>query len=302
MDPELLRLVNGLDAETARILSRYDDDIKRALAEHSRGEDLTDTESLFKKIAQAGLIFGGALATAYIAYNALGARRSVSKDNERLRRIFLYHGANREALRFLDQQRDRVEQNIKETVLKRRFPGTNKNIEDRLKTVRDGSQRVVRNIINQGIKNNKSSFQIAKEIEAYVKPNANGLRVAPWTITRRELGKPISYIPTGVPAGSVEYNALRIARTELAHTYQQAPYLAHKDKWYYNGTLWVLSRSHPKVDRCDDYAAHDEGIGPGVWRKPPTIPHPHCLCHTQVKTVGTDEMIKMLKMLNWSKM
>lgn len=300
MDPVLLRIINDLDNAAYEELRKYDAEIKAYLAQHSRGNDLNDTETLFKKIAIASAKFAAALGVVFIAYNALGARKSISKDNERLKRVFLYHGANKEALRFLDQQRDRTEQLIKDTVINRRWPGTNKNLSDRLKTVQAGSERVVRNIIQVGVKDGLSSFQIAKQIEAYVIPNAKGLRVAPWTITRRALGKPISYIPTGVPAGSVEYNALRLARTELAYTYQQAPYLAHKDKWYYNGTLWVLSRSHPKLDLCDDYAAHDEGIGIGIWRKPPKTPHPHCLCHTETKTVGTDEMIRMLKLLDWS--
>lgn len=300
MDPTLLRLVNDQDAAVDKELDKYYSDIERLLGLHRRGDDLNDTQTLFDKLAKAAFIMGVSLATVYVTYNALAARRSVNKDNERLKRVFLYHGANREATRFLDQQRDRIAKQTADTVLNRRWPGTNKSFDDRIKTIRNGSERVVRNIINLGIKDGKSSWVIAKEIEAYVKPNENGLRVAPWTITRRELGKPVSYIPTGVPAGSVEYNAHRIARTELALTYQQAPYIAHKDKWYYNGTLWVLSRSHPKIDRCDDYAAHDEGIGIGYWRKPPATPHPHCLCHTEVRTVSTDEMIKMFKLLNWS--
>lgn len=300
MDPQLLELINSLDAQTRKELLAYNGNIREALERHMRGESINDTPGLFQEISKAALLFGAGMATTIIAYNALAARRSVNKDNERLKRVFTYHGANRTALRFLDQQRDRTEGLINDTVMNRRWPGTQKNLTERLKTVRDGSERVVRNIINQGVKDGKPAWEIAKEIEAYVIPNDNGLRVAPWTITRRELGKPVSYIPRGVPAGSVEYNAFRLARTETAYTYQQAPYLAHKDKWYYNGTLWVLSRSHPKLDRCDDYAAHDEGIGIGVWRKPPPTPHPHCLCHTETKTVGTDEMIDMFEKLNWS--
>jgi len=299
MDPQLLAIINQLDEFTRQQLRAYNNDIEEAIRKHTRGKDIVDQESLNRDIMAAAVKWGALFAAGLITYNALAARRSVNKDNERLKRILIYHGANKEALRSLDQARDRTAGLIEDTVLNRRWPGTNKNLTDRLKTVRDGSERVVRNIISLGIKDGKSSWQIAKEIEAYVIPNDNGLRVAPWTITRRELGRPTSYIPRGVPAGSVEYNAMRIARTETAYTYQQAPYLAHKDKWYYNGTLWVLSRSHPKVDICDEYAAHDEGIGIGMWRKPPPTPHPHCLCHTQTKTIGTDEMLDWLEKLNW---
>lgn len=300
MDPELIKLINQLDAHTRRQVLSYNGSLQEALKKYTRGNDINDSPSLFEQVAKIAAIFGVALAGGIIAYNAKAAKRAIVSDNDLLKRIFIYHGANRTATRFLDQQADRVEQLVRDTSINNKYPGSALTTGLRIKNIQQGSARVVKNIINLGIKDGKSSWQIAKEIEAYVIPNAKGLRVAPWTITRRELGRPISYIPRGVPAGSVEYNAMRIARTEMASYYQQAPYLAHKDKWYYNGTLWVLSRSHPKIDRCDDYAAHDEGIGIGVWRKPPKIPHPHCLCHTQTKTVNTDEMIDMLKRLNWS--
>lgn len=265
-----------------------------------RGDQLVDTPTLFQKVAKAAAIFGVGLAGGIVTYNVLAARRAMKQDNDDLKRIFEFHGANRRATTFLDQQAKRVENLIAETSMNNKYPGSPLTTGQRIKNIQDGSERVVRNIINLGIKDGRSSWEIAKEIEQYVKPNENGKRVAPWTITRRELGKPISYIPKGVPAGSVEYNAFRIARTEVASYYQQAPYLAHKDKWYYNGTLWVLSRSHPKIDLCDDYAAHDEGLGIGVWRKPPKIPHPHCLCHTRTKTVNTTEMLDWFERLNWN--
>jgi hypothetical protein len=300
MDPQLIALIDQLDKATQKLLKNYQGDLQALLRRHMRGDQLVDIDGLKKEIDGSTAKFIAAFATTLVIYNMMAARRSVHKDNENLKRVFTYHGANKDALRFLDQQRDRVEQNIGKTILLARRFDDHKTITGRLKTVQDGSERVVRNIISLGMKEGKSSWVIAKEIEAYVIPNEKGLRVAPWTITRRELGKPVSYIPKGVPAGSVEYNAFRIARSEVAYTYQQAPYLAHKDKWYYNGTRWHLSRAHPKIDNCDVYAAHDEGIGVGVWRKPPKIPHPHCLCWTEVLTVSTDEMIRMFKLMNWS--
>lgn len=300
MDPQLVALIDQLDKATQKLLKNYQGDLDALMRRHMRGDQLVDIDGLKEELSGNTLKFIAAFATTLVAFNMLAARRSVHKDNENLKRIFTQHGANKEAMRFLDQQRDRVEGYVGETILAARRFDDLRSLSTRLKTVQDGSERVVRNIISLGIKDGKSSWVIAKEIEAYVIPNEKGLRVAPWTITRRELGKPVSYIPKGVPAGSVEYNAFRIARSEVAYTYQQAPYLAHKDKWYYNGTKWHLSRSHPKIDTCDDYAAHDEGIGVGVWRKPPKLPHPHCLCWTETLTVPTDEMLSWFEKLNWN--
>lgn len=300
MDPELVKIIEQLDRDTQRLLRNYRGNLSELIRRHSRGDDIVDLDGLRNELKGHTAKFIAGFAAVLVATGMIAARRAIKKDNDQLKRIFTYHGANQAAMRALDQQVDRVEQLVGDTLLTARRFDDLKTLTSRLKTVQDGSERVVRNIISVGMKEGKSSWQIAKEIEAYVIPNENGRRVAPWTITRRELGKPISYIPKGVPAGSVEYNAHRLARTEIAYAYQQAPYLAHKDKWYYNGTKWHLSRSHPKIDLCDEYAAHDEGLGIGVWRKPPKIPHPHCLCFTTTVTVGTTEMLEWFEKLNWN--
>lgn len=265
-----------------------------------RGNSLNDTAMLKRSLAASIAKWGSLAAVTFVAYNALAARRAIDRDNEDIKKIFGKYAKNQQSFRFLDNERNRVSNFIGDTILQRKFPGTDRNSEQRFKTIIAGAQRTVDNIIDVGIKDGRSAWEIAKQIEGYISPEyADGKRVAPWTMARRAMGKPISYIPKGVPAGSVEYNALRIAVTETAYTYQQAPYLANKDKWYYNGTKWVLSQSHPREDTCDEYAAHDEGLGKGVWIKPPKIPHPWCLCHTQTQLVPTDEMIQMFEILNW---
>lgn len=302
MDPILLKTISELDEYTRQELFKLNKELERLFKQHMRGEEVVDKEGFFRDAFKAIATWGGAFAAGVVLYNVLAARRAIDRDNDDLKLQFRQYAKNQKSYKFLDNERDRVAGFIGDTLLSRRFggAGSNKTTEDRFKTIIDGSQRTVRNIVNAGIKDGTPSWEIAKQIESYIKPEyKDGKRVAPWTIARRELGKPVSYVPKGIPAGSVEYNAMRIARTEMAKTYQMAPYLAHKDKWYYNGTKWVLSRSHPKEDECDRYATHDEGLGIGVWKKCPEIPHPHCLCHTQVLTVPPEEMIRMFKMLNW---
>lgn len=300
MDPILLKTIEELDEYTRQELFKLNRELQRLYEEHQRGESLADTEELRNKLFKRIALWGGLFASGLVAYNVLAAKRAIDRDNDDLKIAFRPFASNQKSYKFLDNERDRVAGFVGDTFLQRRFQGTNKSTEQRIKTIVAGSQRTVDNIIKLGVKDGTSSYEIAKQIEAYISPDyADGKRIAPWTLARRALGKPISYVPTGVPAGSVEYNAMRIAVSELAATYQQAPYLAHKDKWYYNGTKWVLSRSHPRADECDLNATHDEGLGIGVWKKPPKLPHPWCLCHTQVMTVGTDEMIRMFKLLNW---
>ena len=299
MDPQLIEIIKNLDEFTRNELFRYNKDLQEAYKKYVRGNSINDKESFFKEVAVLSAKFAALFAAGLVVHNVLSAKKSLKRDNESILEQFGPKSRSNKAKTFLKQQADRTAANIADNFLKRKFPGTKTSVEQRITTVAAGSERVVRNIVNLGIKDGKSAWEIAKEIEAYVVPNDNSLRVAPWTITRRELGKPVSYIPKGVPAGSVEYNAFRIARAETVETYHQAPYIAHKDKWYYNGTKWHLSRSHPKKDKCDEYATHNEGIGKGVWRELPKLPHPHCLCWTETLVVDPDEMADMFLKLNW---
>lgn len=300
MDPILLKTIDEMQEWQRRELFRLNKELQQIYEQYRRGEDLNNTEELSKSLGKQILLWGGLFAAGLVTYNVLASRRAIDRDNDDLKLAFRPFASNQKSYKFLDNERDRVSGYIGDIFLQRKFPGTDKNTDQRIKTLVAGAQRTVDNIIKTGVRDGTSAYDMAKQIEAYISPAyADGKRIAPWTLARRALGKPVSYIPTGIPAGSVEYNAMRIAVSETAATYQQAPYLAHKDKWYYNGTKWVLSRSHPKEDTCDVYATHDEGLGIGVWKKPPKLPHPWCLCHTQVQTVSTDEMIRMFKMLNW---
>lgn len=301
LDPDLLAAIQDLDAFTRYQLLSYNGDIQQFLREHTRGDQIVDRDTLFERIAKASLLFGGAFAAGLLLKNIAAAKKAIDNDNKIIKfNIMNAGGLEKHIDPFLRNTRDSALTKLTESFPTRRFPGTSVGVGVRIKNVTEGSHKVVRNIINLGIKEGLSSIEIGKQIEAYVIPNEKGLRVAPWTISRREFNKPISYIPKGIPSGSVEYNAYRIAVSETAATYQQAPYLANNGKWYVEGFRWVLSRSHPKIDTCDEYAAHDEGIGVGIWRKIPKLPHPHCLCHTQTKTIDTMEMVDWLNRLNWN--
>lgn len=299
MDPAFLKLIRKLDKATYNQLSEFEKELIDAYREHQRGEDLVDVEKLYEKITKIAARFQLAFAATLLAYNILASKTANAQDYKLMQEAFKEAGATKPAFRFLEQQMTNADRKLAETFLKRNFPGTKTSVEQRIINITAGAEKTVRNIIQLGIKEGASSYDIAKEISQYVLPNKRGLRVSPWSIARRALGKPTSYIPKGIPAGSVEYNAMRIARAETAATYQQAPYLAHKDKWYVEGFKWNLSGAHPKEDICDDYAKHKEGIGIGIWRKVPKLPHPHCLCFVTTVLIDADELIEWLKKLDW---
>lgn len=82
--------------------------------------------------------------------------------------------------------------------------------------------------------------------------------------------------------GQMNANSLRLVRTSLNHAFIETM----KDECRYNpfieGYKWTLSSQHyirqvkhHGPDICDDYAAHEEGLGTGVFDKRNLpIPHP----------------------------
>lgn len=157
----------------------------------------------------------------------------------------------------------------------------------RLTTIKEGTSNVVEAIISNGIRDGKGPFQVAKEIDQYIRNDGRSKWVSPWSIKRREKGFPItSSYKGGVPAGSVKYNSLRIARTELINNYRWARIESTKTQDWVIGWKWNLSGAHKEVDQCDTWASHDEGLGQGVYSKASDIlslGHPHCFC--QVETI-----------------
>lgn len=154
-------------------------------------------------------------------------------------------------------------------------------INDRIKTIKEGAERVVRSLVRQAYANGEDAWSLARKIEGYLDPKDSNLYIAPWTIIRRQLGLPVTFKPTGIPAGSVKYNALRIARTEIAEVARTAVLNMIKNTPNSLGAKWNLSAAHTDYDICDVLANADSGLGKGVYKvgKYPRVPHPNCLCY-----------------------
>lgn len=145
----------------------------------------------------------------------------------------------------------------------------------RIKTLQDGTEKNVRNIIANEVANGSGAREIAKKIQAYVKPT--DIRVRPLDEARKRFNRKASFKPN-VPIGSLNSNAMMIARTESAELYRDATSRFYGDREWVLGFKWVLSNSHPKHDVCDDLAQH------GLYKVDDDRPfsHPHCVCDWQV--------------------
>lgn len=78
-----------------------------------------------------------------------------------------------------------------------------------------------------------------------------------------------------------QYQARRIARSEMAEANRQAYRASVNEQPYVVGLRWTLSPNHPRADVCDCLANQDlHGLGPGGYTKAnyPDTPHANCLC------------------------
>ena len=113
------------------------------------------------------------------------------------------------------------------------------------------TQGDINNIVAKGIAMNKSTLEIAKDLEMYVDPNAK----KPW-----DWGK----VYPGAKK-KVDYNAQRLARTMVNHSYQQSLIRTSDKNPFVRGIKWNISNSHRVCELCKSRAEND-GYGLEIGR------------------------------------
>lgn len=149
------------------------------------------------------------------------------------------------------------------------------------------SQQDIQDIIAKGVLENKSSYDIAKELEKYVDPRAR----KPW-----DWGK--IYPGTNKV---IDYNAQRLARTLVSHAYQQSFMRTTRENPFFEGYRWLTANNHRVCEVCRGYAEnqHAEGLPEGVFPKSELpLDHPNGQCTMTIYTTQTtDDIVDSL--VNW---
>ena len=142
-------------------------------------------------------------------------------------------------------------------------------------------------IITVDLKAGKSAKEMASDLDNFLKPDPNKPWTGPFQWYREKFGYKVAKQPAGRAAGSLHFNAIRIARTEINHTYRMSTLKLHDGQQWVDGYDWNLSPAHPATDICDDWArgspyrdqAEIEGLG-----------HPHCMCFITVRLKAKNEL------------
>lgn len=147
-------------------------------------------------------------------------------------------------------------------------------------------QRRTEAIVLSGISRGQSAVSMAKELQYDIlgigstEDIPESLR---WTtgIARSVSGR-----------GTIHYNALRLARTEIGNAYHEADVMSATASTIVAGLKWNLSPAHGQYDICDQLADQDAyGLGDGVYppEAVPLYPHPNDLCFITRELRSPDE-------------
>lgn len=143
----------------------------------------------------------------------------------------------------------------------------------------------INKIVSEGIALNKSSYDIAKDLETYVDPDAR----KPWDWNKVYPGT----------AKQIDYNAQRLARTMVSHAYQQAFDETVAPNPFVEGVQWNTAHSHNRVcEVCKKRATEDAyGMGKGIYPKgKEPLDHPNGMCFlTAVIPDSLEDIAKQIK-------
>jgi hypothetical protein len=145
------------------------------------------------------------------------------------------------------------------------------NYSNRVWALNQQTQNSINSIITSGIARGQSAVSMAKDLTSFlVNPTLTAGTTWTTAITKSVSGR-----------GTVNYNALRLARSEINNTYREALIESNEASPITLCVHWNLSVSHKIRDICDVWAGVDQyGFGGGNYPAAQTpIDHPNGRCY-----------------------
>lgn len=103
------------------------------------------------------------------------------------------------------------------------------------------NRNIINEIVSKGTAQGKSTLEIARDLEKYVKPEARkASRVIDFINPRT--GKPDKFY-----FGNVDYNAQRLARTLINHAYMQSSQATNDSNPFCKGYIWHSAMEHGRT-------------------------------------------------------
>ncbi|HEY8354549.1 MAG TPA: hypothetical protein VIK69_05980 [Methylophilaceae bacterium] len=152
-------------------------------------------------------------------------------------------------------------------------------LSDRVWRISRRYREAVQKLVEDGVARGIDPRKLARQVQQYLRPGVFTHKEE----TRRRLGVP----------RDVSVEAMRLAVSEMQHAFHEATIMTKRVVPGYKGIYWRLSSSHPVVDICDRYAAHN---GDGFWPagEEPSKPHPWCRCYAVPVFEAMDSIISRM--------
>lgn len=167
----------------------------------------------------------------------------------------------------------RANQRAVEAAIHKQIKGL--NLSDRIWTTSKKINHSLSQIAIEGIRAGKHPVEVAKSMERYVSAGKRTM-VAEYPNMMERIG---DMLPE-----NLSYEALRLARTEMADAYGQAEKRTAEEAPFSKGIRWSLSNAGVACDVCVGNAERVTDLGVGVYEagELPDYPaHPNCLCNLQ---------------------
>lgn len=188
----------------------------------------------------------------------------------------------REALKVADVpikpflvSQQRANQRAVEAAIRKQIKGL--DLSDRIWIASKKINNSLSQIAIEGIRAGKHPVEVAKQMQRYVSAGKKTM-VAEYPKMMERIG---DMLPE-----NLSYEALRLARTEMADAYGQAEKRTAEEAPFSEGIKWSLSNAGNACDVCKENAARVTELGVGIYKVEdlPTYPaHPNCLCDLQQK-------------------
>jgi len=145
------------------------------------------------------------------------------------------------------------------------------NLSKRVWEITDGINGEMKRLIKTGVLEGKSAIRLSRELKGFVK------------------GHPIRYAGKLIPGRNLNFQAIRLAATEMNMAFRMSDHLQNSRLPFVTSVTIELSASHPVSDICDELAGeYPKGFQFVGW-------HPLCMCIATYNNLPPNEFVKYIK-------
>ena len=266
------------------------DRIKRELSNHSSWLASEMKDFLDENIKESASIAirGQDDATEYLLQQ-LASQEGIEKlvDNA-------LQGVNDDSILLQVRYGNGLQEQVRQAVWNSRWADDSKKLSDRIWDIKEYTDQGLQDMIEQSVNQGKSAAEFSRAVEEFLEESGPS-----WTTGIK---------PSVTGRGSIDYNALRLARSETQNAYRRSQKLSAQKSTVTKAIKWNLSNSHPTYPPSYSYKGYNEicnymaednhhNLGAGVYPPDeiPITPHPQCMCYWTDVLYKDDELINKLK-------